>query len=378
MQSIQFPKLHIGKREVTLPIIQGGMSMGISLSGLAAAVANEGGIGVIGSAGIGMFEFDFVKNFKEANRRALQNEIRKARQMTNGILGVNVLVALSDFVDLVMTAIDEGIDYVFCGAGLPLKNPTLFPKDRIKEVISKVIPIVSSGRAARVICQLWQKNYGDIPCAMVVEGSMAGGHLGFKKDQIDNPDYALEKIVPEVINTLKPYEQQMNKKVPVIAAGGIYTGEDIEKYLRMGAQGVQMATRFVATNECDASDGFKEAYIGCKKEDIVIIDSPVGMPGRAIDGEFLSNVRKGKEKPFKCPWKCLKTCDFRKAPYCITRALVQAKIGNFKQGFAFAGSNVYRIDRICSVKELIESLREEYHRAVLKLQAAGKIAPSMP
>ena len=129
---------------------------------------------------------------------------------------------------------------------------------------------------------------------------------------------------------------------------------------------MQMATRFVATHECDASEGFKEAYVGCKKEDITIIDSPVGMPGRAIANKFLSNVREGLEKPFKCPWKCLKPCDFRKAPYCIMQALVEAKISNFKKGFAFAGTNAYRIDKICSVKELIEGLREEYQRVVLK------------
>jgi len=363
MKSPQFPKLKIGKYEAVTPIIQGGMSVGISLSGLAAAVANEGGIGVIGTAGIGMFEPDFKEHFREANTRALKKEIQKARQLTSGIIGVNVLVALTDFADLVLAAVDENIDLVFCGAGLPLLNPGLFPENRLKEVVKKIVPIVSSGRAARIICQSWLKNYNCIPEAMVVEGPMAGGHLGFKKDQIDNPEYSLERIFPEVINAMEPYEQQINKKIPVIAAGGIYSGEDIAKYLRMGAEGVQMATRFVATHECDASDSFKNAYINCKKEDLVIIDSPVGMPGRAIGNKFLSSVLEGNEKPFKCPWKCLKTCDFRKVPYCISRALVEAKEGNFEEGFAFAGTNAYRIDRIYPVKELISELRDEYCHA---------------
>jgi len=217
------------------------------------------------------------------------------------------------------------------------------------------------------------KNYNHIPDAVVVEGPMAGGHLGFKREQIDNPDYALEKIVPEVINELKPYEQQMDKKVAVIAAGGVYNGEDIQKYLSMGAQGVQMATRFVATHECDAAEGFKKAYVDCKQDDFTIIDSPVGMPGRAIGNRFLSDVKAGMRKPFTCPWKCLKTCDFRKAPYCITQALVAAKKGFLEKGFAFAGSNAYRIDRICSVKEVIDGLREEYRCAVLRLAAVSPL-----
>jgi NAD(P)H-dependent flavin oxidoreductase YrpB (nitropropane dioxygenase family) len=185
---------------------------------------------------------------------------------------------------------------------------------------------------------------------------------------VDDPDYTLERILPDVIEALSPFEQQKDKKVAVIAGGGIYTGEDIDKYLRMGANGVQMATRFVATHECDAFDGFKQAYLECKKEDITLIDSPVGMPGRAISNRFLDNVKEGKERPPKCSWRCLKTCDIRKAPYCITRALVEAKKGCFEKGFAFAGANAWRIDKICSVKELIESLLEQYQHAVMRLQ----------
>ena len=357
MSSKKIPKLRIGDLEARIPVIQGGMSVGISLSGLASAVANEGGIGVIGAAGIGMLEPDFSTNFREANKRALRKEIRKAKEMTDGIIGVNVMVALSDFNDLVSVAVDECADLVLLGAGLPLRTP-------IREAATKVVPIVSSARAAKIIFQYWAKNYNRVPDAVVVEGPLAGGHLGFKKEQVKNPDYPLDKIVSEVVSIIKFFEEQFNKNIPVIAAGGIYTGADIYKFIQLGAQGVQMATRFVATHECDASIEFKEAYIKCKIEDLVIIDSPVGLPGRAIRNQFLDDVSSGIRKPFKCPWRCLRTCDFRKVPYCIALALTNAKRGNLEEGFPFAGKNAYRVDKIVSVKELIETLLEEYEKAV--------------
>jgi NAD(P)H-dependent flavin oxidoreductase YrpB (nitropropane dioxygenase family) len=362
--NLRMPKLRIGELEAKVPIIQGGMGVGVSLAGLASAVANEGGIGVISSAGIGMLEPDFAINFKEANRRALSKEIRKAKKMTDGIIGVNIMVALSDFDNLVLTALKEGIDLIFFGAGLSLKNLKALAGDKLEKISTKFAPIVSSARSARIIFQWWARHYNYVPDAVVVEGPLAGGHLGFTKEQINNPDYALEKILPDVISTIKPFEQQFGKSIPIIAAGGIYTGADIYKFIQLGANGVQMATRFVTTYECDASYEFKEAYIKCKKEDeIIIINSPVGMPGRAIRNKFLDDVSAGIKKPFKCPWKCLKTCDFAKSPYCIALALTNAKLGNFEEGFAFAGANAYRSDRIISVKELIENLSEEYNSA---------------
>ncbi|MCD6132042.1 MAG: nitronate monooxygenase [Candidatus Hydrothermae bacterium] len=356
------PSLRIGELQAKIPIVQGGMSVGISLSGLASAVANEGGIGVIGAAGIGMLEPDFSTNFKEANKRALRKEIRKARKMTKGIIGVNLMVALSDFDELLLVAIEEGVDLVFLGAGLPLKVPF----DGLKKASTKVVPIVSSARAASIIFRYWTKRYNHVPGAVVVEGPLAGGHLGFKKEQINDPNYSLEKIVKEVISVIKVFEEQFNKKIPVIAAGGIYSGTDIYRFIRMGASGVQMATRFVATHECDADIKFKEAYINCRKEDLIIIDSPVGLPGRAIRNKFLDEVSSGVRKPFKCPWKCLKTCDFKKTPYCIALALTNAKRGNLDEGFAFAGANAYKVDKIVSVKELIETLLMEYEKAAFK------------
>ncbi|MCK5833159.1 nitronate monooxygenase [bacterium] len=363
MDFTKMPKLHIGDLIADIPILQGGMSVGISLSGLASAVAISGAIGIIGAAGVGMLEPDFATNFREANKRALRKEIRKAKKMTDGIIGINLMVALSDVDDLALAAVDEGVDLLLVGAGLPLKSPKTLSPDRLKETATKVVPIVSSARATKIIFQHWAKKYNYAPDAVVVEGPLAGGHLGFKKKQIDNPDYALEKILPDVVSVIKPFEQQFNKNIPVIAAGGIYTGADIYKFIRLGASGVQMATRFVATHECDASIKFKEAYVKCRSEDIIIIDSPVGMPGRAIQNKYLADVSAGIRKPFKCPWKCLKPCDFREVPYCINLALTSAKRGNLEDGFAFAGANAYRIDKIISVKELIESLSEEYEKA---------------
>ena len=356
MSSNNLKELKIGDLTARIPIIQGGMAVGISLSRLASTVANEGGIGVIAAAVIGMLEPDLYKNFLEANIRALKREIRKARELTKGILGVNIMVALTNFADMVRTAIEEGIDIIFCGAGLPLTLPKFLEGTKK----TKLVPIVSSGRAASIICKRWLKKYNYLPDAVVVEGPMAGGHLGLKREQIANNRYSLEKLVPEVIKEISLFEERHKKSIPVIAAGGIYTGEDIYKFLQLGASGVQMATRFVTTYECDASIKFKQAYIDSSKEDVVIIKSPVGMPGRAIRNNFVDDINKGKKKPFKCPYHCIITCDYKNSPYCIVLALINAKKGNLKHGFAFAGENVYRTKEIISVKELIASLLEEY------------------
>jgi len=365
------PKLRIGDLEARIPIIQGGMSVGVSLSRLASAVANEGGIGVIGGTGIGMLEPDFASNFREANRRALSQEIRKAREATSGIIGVNILVALTDYEELLLVAIEERVDLVFLGAGLPLMSPKTTAMDKLKASPTKAVSIVSSARAAKIIFTHWAKRYQHVPDAVVVEGPLAGGHLGFKKEQIEDPDHALEKILPEVIAAIKPFEGPFGKSIPVIAAGGIYTGADIHKFMQLGASGVQMATRFAATDECDASPQFKEAYVNCKKEEIIIIESPVGLPGRAIRNKYLDEVSGGIKQPVRCPWQCLRTCDFTKAPYCIALALTNAKRGDLAEGFAFAGANAYRIDKIVSVKELMESLVEEYEEAKSKAIQSG-------
>lgn len=353
-------ELCIGDLTARVPIIQGGMGVGISMSGLAVAVANQGGIGVIATAGIGMDEPDFYRNFAEANMRALREEIRKARAATSGILGVNIMVALSNFADLVKTAIEEGIDVVFSGAGLPLN----LPKFKLPDSKTKLVPIVSSGRAAAMICKRWLEKFDYMPDAIVVEGPRAGGHLGFKAEQLEDPDFALEKLVPEVIAAIEPFRETTGKVIPVIAAGGIYTGADILKFMKLGAAGVQMGTRFVATEECDASLDFKQTYLDAREEDMMIIHSPVGLPGRAIRNTFVEAMNRGEKEPFRCPYHCIITCDYQKSPYCIALALMNAKRGNLAHGFPFAGANAYRVDKIVPVKELIDSLVNEYALAV--------------
>jgi NAD(P)H-dependent flavin oxidoreductase YrpB (nitropropane dioxygenase family) len=359
MNIVNMKSLKIGNLIAELPIIQGGMGVGISLSGLSSAVANQGGIGVISAACIGMFEPDIATNYIEANIRALKNEIRKARELTKGILGVNIMVALSNFADMVKTAVDEGIDVIFSGAGLPLNLPKFV--DGTKN--TKLVPIVSSARAVSVIAKRWIEKYNYIPDAIVVEGPKAGGHLGFKREHIEDPEYSLEKLIEEVIAEVKPFEEKYGKTIPVIAAGGIYSGEDIYKFMQLGAAGVQMATRFVTTVECDASDNFKKSYIDAKKEDIGIIKSPVGMPGRAITNKFIEDVNIGKKNPYKCAYHCIVTCEGEKSPYCIANALMNAQKGNMKSGFAFAGVNAYKAEEIVSVKELVETLVKEYDDA---------------
>ncbi len=352
--------LNIGDLTIKLPIIQGGMGIGISMSRLASAVANEGGVGVIAAAGLGMFEKDFARDFIDANIRALKREIQTARAKTSGVIGVNIMVALTNFSDMVKTAIAEKVDIIFSGAGLPMNLPEFLTK----ESKTKLVPIVSSGRAAGILCKKWKDLYDYLPDAFVVEGPKAGGHLGFKREQIDNPDFALEKLVPDVVSHVKPFEEKYNKTIPVIAAGGIYTGSDIKNIMDLGAAGVQMGTRFVTTNECDASEAFKQTYIDSSENDLEIIQSPVGMPGRAIKSQFIEKINRGEKRPVKCPYKCLKTCDISKTPYCIFAALMSAMKGNFFNGYAFAGANAFRATRIISVKETFDSILREFKEAV--------------
>ena len=364
----KMPKLRIGDAVARLPIIQGGMGVGISLSGLASAVANEGGIGVIAANSIGMLDPEYYAKNKDANSIILRREIRKAQEKTTGLIGVNIMVAVDDYPDLVRVAIEEKIDMVFLGAGLPIKG---IPVEDLRAAGVKVIPIVSSARAAALIFKSWSKKYKDIPDAVVVEGPKAGGHLGFKADQIDDPDFALELILPEVVAEIKAFEDLYHRTIPVIAAGGIYTGADIYKVFKLGASGVQMGTRFVATHECDANIRFKEAYIACREEDIEIIKSPVGMPGRAIRNSFLEDIAAGKKMPFKCAWRCLKSCDIKNARYCISLVLDNARQGILDKGLFFAGSNAYRVDKIVSVNELLQELITQYQYAEEK--GAGKL-----
>jgi nitronate monooxygenase len=348
--------LTIGDRTAPLPIIQGGMGVGISLSGLASAVANEGGIGVIAATGIGMKERDFRTNFVAANVRALRREIRRAKTLSSGLIGVNVMMANTCHAEFFRAAIEEEIDIIFSGAGLPMNLPSFL--NGITK--TKLVPIVSSARTADLICKRWLHRYDYLPDAVVVEGPKAGGHLGFSEEQILDPDHSLEKLLPEVIEVVESYRSRYAKNIPVIGGGGVYSGKDIRALMDLRADGVQMGTRFVATHECDADQRFKQAYVDARVEDVVIISSPVGMPGRAIRNGYIDDVRAGGRKPFNCPYHCIASCNYIDAPYCIAQALISAQRGKLNQGFAFAGANAYRITEIISVKELIARLIAEY------------------
>ncbi len=356
----KIPSLKIGNHVATLPIVQGGMGVGISLSSLASAVANEGGVGVIAANGIGLLDPEYHSDGDEASVRVFRKEIRIAREKTKGIIGVNIMVAINNFKRMLDVAIEEAVDVVFMGAGLPIKN---IPVKRLRENNVAIVPIVSSARACNLIFKMWSKIYDDVPDGVVVEGPLAGGHLGFEKEQLDQKEYQLDHLVKEIKETLGVYEKQYNRKLSLVAGGGVYSGKDVFNILNAGADGVQMATRFVATNECDADINFKLAYVNCTKEDIGLIKSPVGMVGRAIRNNFIEKSEEGVKHQFTCSWKCLSTCKANDANYCISVALNNARKGNLDKGFVFAGSNAYKIKEIVSVADLIGELKNGYLKA---------------
>ena len=360
LPKLEWNPLKIGDLTIPKPIVQGGMGVGLSLSGLASAVANAGGVGVIAANAIGMLEKDYFKDGRAANLRAFRREIRTARENTDGVIGVNIMVAVNDFAELLDVAIEEKVDLVFMGAGLPIKN---IPVKRMREAGVKAVPIVSSSRAADLIFKMWKKMYKDVPDAVVFEGPKAGGHLGFSEEQINDPEFQLESIVPQIVETLKPYEAEFGRDIPLIAGGGIFNGEDIQRTLSLGASAVQMGTRFIATEECDADIAFKQAYVDCTEDQIGLIKSPVGMPGRAIRNDFIKDSEAGLRPAFKCAWQCLASCKAEAANYCISIALNNARRGKINQGFVFAGTNAYRVEKIVPVASLMNELAEGFKAA---------------
>ncbi len=352
----------IGDLIIPIPIVQGGMGIGISLSGLASAVATAGGIGTIATVGLGLIHGTPDKSYKQNNREAVVREIRKARQLTKGILAVNIMSVITNFSELVEAAIKEKIDIIFSGAGLPLD----LPKYKIKESQTKLVPIVSSGRAAQIIAKKWVQNYNYVPDAFVVEGPKAGGHLGFSYEDLQSNKFSLGELVKDVVLIAKKLSSEYKKKIPVIAGGGITTGEQIKKILDLGASAVQIGSSFIATKECDASIEFKRAIINSSNNNIRLIKSPVGLPGRAIENDFLLAAERGEKRPKNCKFNCIKSCNPKTTTYCIADALLSAYQGNFESGFAFSGMNAHKIDAITSVEEVIQRLRVEYENASTK------------
>lgn len=353
---MQIPTLQIGHLKAKVPIVQGGMGVGISLSNLASAVARAGGIGVISAVEIGFNFPDYSRKKNQTNLEALRYHIRRAKELApGGIIGVNIMVAINNFKDLVRTAVEEKVDLIFSGAGLPLNLPEL-----VQGSGTKIAPIISSGRGAEIICRQWDRKYHYLPDAIVVEGPLAGGHLGYTLDELTSDNVPqLADIVKEVQERIRPYAEKYARPIPLIAGGGIVNGEQIGELLSHGAQGVQIGTLFALTHECDASLAWKNEVLRATKEDIIIIQSPVGMPGRAVRNQFLEEVAMGQRKPIRCTINCLQPCHPSKSPYCIADALINAQQGKLEEGFAFTGANAYQVRELHSVREVVERLSAE-------------------
>ena len=366
--------LVIGDLTVDKPVIQGGMGVGISLHRLAGAVAKAGGVGLISAAQIGFTEPDFAEHPEEANARAIHKELKLAREIApEGVIGFNIMVATRHYDRWVKEAVKAGADIIVSGAGLPVTLP-----EHVKEAYEemggeperrvKLAPIVSTAKSANVICRLWDRKYHMAPDLVVIEGPLAGGHLGFSLEQLsqygaDTKDVpatydraAYDEEIKAILKVVKGFGDKYGVKIPVVVAGGIYTHEDLLHQLELGADGVQVATRFVTTEECDAPLAYKEAYIQAKKEDIVIIKSPVGMPGRAIYNPFMAQVAAGNRPPIPKCYRCLEHCDIAKIPYCITQALVNAAEGDEDHALLFCGSNAYRAEKISTVTAVMDAL----------------------
>lgn len=358
----RLPALRMGDVCIDPPIIQGGMGVRVSASRLASAVSREGALGVLASVGTGEEWPDRSVNYATRSYLSLREMLRETRSNTRNPVGVNIMCALTNYDSLVRAATEEKVEVIISGAGLPLRLPALVP-----EGTAKLLPIVSSGRVAGLLCKTWLRKYSRLPDGFVVEGSLAGGHLGFKMlDLTDHDQVTLETLVTDVLEVCRPYEDAAARRLPVIAAGGVFSGRDIAHFLDIGASGVQMGTRFVCTHECDAAIEYKRAYLSCSPEDILLIESPLGLPIRVIRNQFVDRVLAGERIDFTCHYRCLATCEPAESNYCIAQALVNAYRGKLDSGFATCGSNACRIRSIVSVHDLLAELVDDACHALGK------------
>ena len=353
---MEFKGFEIGTLQVQKPLVQGGMGIGVSMARLAAAVAREGGVGVLSAAQPGYLEPDFRSNTKEANLRALGKAIHKAKAHANGgVIGVNIMCAADGYEDYVRCCVENGADLIVSGAGLPAELPAYTEGSPVK-----LAPIVSPPKAAKVLLKLWDKHYHRTADMVVIEGPMAGGHLGYSPEEVARLDargpYSYDAEIAEILDIVHGYEEKYGHHIPVVFGGGVYTRDDIRHYLSLGLDGVQMATRFVVTEECDAAQAFKDAYLAAKKEDIKIVKSPVGMPGRALRNAFIRQEEEAGRIPPKACWHCLRRCNPAQTPYCITQALVNAVTGDTEHALIFCGENVWRLQEMTTVPKLMQEL----------------------
>ncbi len=348
---MKIPPLVIGDYSFPIPLVVGGMGVRISGPKLVAAVLNAKCLGTLTTMCLGDMTRPMTKSeFVATSREALQREIATLRAHTDRPFAVNIMGALSNADDLIITAVEAGARIIVYGAGIPRTLPAVVEDRHVA-----LVPVISSARLAELILKLW-KRYDRVPDAFIIEGPLAGGHLGFSFEQLEHAeDFSLEKILAETLRIVRPYERA-DRKIPLIAAGGVYTGDDIGRLLSLGASAVQMGTRFVATAECPVADTFKQAYINARTEDIRIIKTPVGMPGRVLANTFLDRLEHGKIPEPVCSFHCIGSCERDKAGFCIAERLVNSFEGRTEEGLIFCGANVARINRIMSVQELVDEL----------------------
>lgn len=365
----RYNPLIVGDLVVENPVVQGGMGVGISLSHLAGAVAGAGGMGIISAAQIGFRAPEFEQDPQKANLKAIVSELKKAREIAGAgigqrrpVLGFNIMVATRNYMDYVKAAVEAGADIIISGAGLPIHLP-----EYVKGAKTRIAPIVSSAKSASVILKMWDRKYGRTADMVVIEGPLAGGHLGFNKEEL--AEYGADtKNVPEtyrqssyeteiqnILEVVSRYEKKYGCTIPTVSAGGVFSREDMERHMGLGVNGVQVGTRFVTTRECDAPMEYKQSYINAEKEDIIIVKSPVGMPGRAINNDFIKRIAGEKETIAHC-FQCLEHCNPAEIPYCITQALIRAAKGQVKDALLFCGANAYRCSKIETVDEVIKDL----------------------